>query len=220
MPEHHGMRLGAGFLSVLIAFTIAACGGSSNSAATSTAQDAPTTSSTRTPPSTTTTAPASTTTVVTSTVSATTTTAAGPPPCVAADLSVSYLGQQGATGHGELGFALRNTSSHTCHTYGYPGVQFLDKGGGALPTQSTRTTHDFFGAAPEVALVITPGSSVSFRLGVTHGVTGTADCTTAYGLQVIAPDDTKTLVTTIPGGAYECRTATVSPLRPGDSAYP
>ena len=220
MPEHHGMRLGAGFLSVLIAFTIAACGGSSNSAATSTAQDAPTTSSTRTPPSTTTTAPASTTTVVTSTVSATTTTAAGPPPCVAADLSVSYLGQQGATGHGELGFALRNTSSHTCHTYGYPGVQFLDKGGGALPTQSTHTTHDFFGAAPEVALVITPGSSVSFRLGVTHGVTGTADCTTAYGLQVIPPDDTETLVTTIPGGAYECRTATVSPLRPGDSAYP
>jgi hypothetical protein len=218
MPEHHRMRLGAAVLSALIAVTIAACGGSSNSAATSTSQDAPTTSTT-TPASTSTTAPASTTTVVTSTVS-TTTTPAGPPPCVAADLSVSYLGQQGATGHGELGFALRNTSSRTCHTYGYPGVLFLDKGGGALPTDSTRTTHDFFGAAPEIALVITPGSSVSFRLGVTHGVTGTADCTTAYGLQVIAPDDTKTLVTTIPGGAYECRTATVSPLRPGDSAYP
>ncbi len=139
---------------------------------------------------------------------------------MAADLSLSYLGQQGATGHGELGFALRNTSSRSCHTYGYPGVLFLDKGGRALPTDSTRTTHDFFGTAPEVPLVIAPGSSVSFRLGVTHGVTGTADCTTAYGLQVIPPDDTHTLVTTIPGGAYECRTATVSPLRPANSAYP
>jgi hypothetical protein len=37
---------------------------------------------------------------------------------------------------------------------------------------------------------------------------------------VIPPDDTATLRTSIPDGAYECRTATVSPLRPGDSAYP
>lgn len=218
MAEHHHMRLGAGFLSALVALTLAACGGSSNSAATSTTQDAPTTSSVSTTPSTSTTASVTTTTVVTSTTS--TTTPAGPPPCVAADLALSYLGQQGATGHGELGFALRNTSSRSCHTYGFPGVLFLDKGGGALPTESTRTTHDFFGTAPEVPLVIGPGEMVSFRLGVTHGVTSTADCTTAYGLQVIPPDDTHTLVTTIPGGAYECRTATVSPLRPGHSAYP
>ena len=67
--------------------------------------------------------------------------------------------------------------------------------------------------------MLTPGSSASFRLGVTHGVSSTADCTTAYGLQVIPPDDTATLRTHIPGGAYECRTATVSPLRPGTSAY-
>ncbi len=219
MPEHHLMRLGTAVLAALIALTIGACGGSSNSAATSTTQDAPTTSSVTTTASTSTTAPVTTTTVVTSTVSSTTA-AVGPPPCVAADLALSYLGQQGATGHGELGFALRNTGSRSCHTYGFPGVLFLDKAGGALPTESTRTTHDFFGTAPEVPLVIAPGEIVSFRLGVTHGVTSTADCTTAYGLQVIPPDDTHTLVTTIPGGAYECRTATVSPLRAADSAYP
>ena len=219
MSEQHPMRLCALVVSASLALTLAACGGSSNSAATSTTQDAPTTSSASTTPSTSTTAPATTTTVVTSTTS-TTTTAAGPPPCVAADLALSYLGQQGATGHGELGFALRNTSPRSCHTYGFPGVLFLDKGGGPLPTESMRTTHDFFGTAPEVPLVIAPGETVSFRLGVTHGVTSTADCTTAYGLQVIPPDDTHTLVTTIPGGAYECRTATVSPLRPASSAYP
>jgi Domain of unknown function (DUF4232) len=139
---------------------------------------------------------------------------------VAADLALSFLGQQGATGHGLLGFSLRNSSSHSCHTFGYPGILFLDKGGAALATDSTRTTHDFFGAAPEVSLVLTPGERSSFRIGVTHGMSSTVDCTTAYGLQVIPPDDTATLRTTIPGGAYECRTASLSPLRPGASAYP
>jgi hypothetical protein len=119
-----------------------------------------------------------------------------------------------------LGFGLRNTSGRSCHTFGYPGVLFLDRGGHPLPTDSVRTTRDFFGSAPEASLTVAPGSIVSFRLGVTHGVTSTAHCTTAYGLQVIPPDDTATLRVTIPGGAYECTTATVSPLQAGTSAYP
>jgi len=46
-------------------------------------------------------------------------------------------------------------------------------------------------------------------------------CTTAYGLQVIPPDDTARLrVGIVNGGAYECRTATVSPLQQGTSAFP
>jgi Protein of unknown function (DUF4232) len=216
LDEHHHMPLRAAILCAVMALTLAACGGSSKTA--STIGEGTSTPSVRST-STTTTAPASTTTVVTSTV----TTAAAParsPPCVAADLSVSFLGQQGATGHGLLGFALRNTSTRSCHTFGFPGVLFLDKLGHALPTSSTRTTRDFFGTAREVKLLLRPGQTASFRLGVTHGVTSTAQCTSAYGLQVIAPDDTRTLRATIPGGAYECRTVTVSPLRPGNSAYP
>ena len=144
---------------------------------------------------------------------------AGPLPCRAADLALSFLGGQGATGHGELGFELRNISGKSCSTYGYPGVMFLDRAGNALPTNSTRTTHDFFGPIPAVDLVIAPGSGASFRLGVTHGINSSAGCTTTYALQAIAPNDTATLRTTIPQGAYECGTATVSPLRPGTSAY-
>jgi hypothetical protein len=136
-------------------------------------------------------------------------------------LKLSSLGQQGATGHGELGFSLTNTSGHACHTFGYPGIQFLGQGGKPLPTVPTRTTQDFFGKAPAVALTVAPGTAVSFRLGVTHGASSPAGCTTAHALQVIPPDDTATLRTDIAnGGAYECRTATVSPLRPGTSAYP
>jgi Protein of unknown function (DUF4232) len=159
-------------------------------------------------------------TVTTPATSPTTTTVVGPAACRAAHLTLSYLGGQGATGHGELGFALKNVAGSSCHTYGYPGVVFLDRAGKPLPTESTRTTHDFFGTVPERALVIAPGHHVSFRLGVTHGTVSPQNCTTAYGLQVIAPNDTVTMRVSIPHGAYECRTATVSPLQPGDSAFP
>jgi hypothetical protein len=100
-------------------------------------------------------------------------------------------------------------------------VLFLDRAGKALPTDSTRTTQDFFGSVPAKKLDVAPGQSVSFRLGVTHGAASPVGCTTAYGLQVIPPDDTATLhVAIVNGGAYECRTATVSPLQEGTSAFP
>jgi hypothetical protein len=117
-------------------------------------------------------------------------------------LALSFLGQQGGMGHGEIGFKLRNTSSASCRTYGYPGILFLARHGGALPTIPHHTTNDFFGSTPAVPLVIAPGASASFRLDVGHGVA------------------TATLRTTIPNGSYECRDANVSPLRADASAYP
>jgi Protein of unknown function (DUF4232) len=149
----------------------------------------------------------------------TTTTPASTPACVAADLALTFIGQRGAAGHGELAFALKNTGQSACHTYGYPGILFLDSHGSGLTTIPHHTTLDYFGHAPEVALNVNPGNEVSFRLGVTHGAIPGSVCTTAAGLQVIPPDDTATLRATIPGGAYECRDATVSPLQPGTSAY-
>lgn len=163
------------------------------------------------------------TSIVTSSSAATVTPsvsgASGLPICRASGLTLSYLGGQGATGHGELGFELHNRGSVTCSSYGYPGIQFLANGGAALPTQPHHTTFDFFGRTRLRLVVLHPGHTMSFRLGVTHGAATSAGCTTAYGLQVIAPNDTATLRTTIPGGAYECTTATVSPVAPGSSAY-
>src|ERR1700733_14538156 len=138
----------------------------------------------------------------------------------ASTLALSFLGQQGGMGHGEIGFQLRNTSSTSCRTYGWPGIQFLDQSGAPLPTIPHHTTSDFFGNSTAIPLVIAPGDSASFRLDVGHGVATSNGCATAYALQVIAPNDTATLRTAIPNGAYECRDANVSPLRAGDSAYP
>jgi len=210
--KDHTMRTSLGFgAAAAIALTLAACGGSSNSSSHAAAI---------TTVPTTTTAAITTATTTTATTQ-TSTTPAGPPPCRAANFSLSYLGGQGATGHGELGFALHNTSATTCSTFGYPGVLFLDGNGKPLPTTPTHTTHDFFGSLPEVALTVAPGATVSFRLGVTHGISSSAGCTQAYALQVIPPNDTASLRTTISnGGGYECQTATVSPLQRGTSAYP
>jgi hypothetical protein len=201
---------------LLAASALAACGSNTTvvtdtgGGSTATGSGAPTSSS-----------PSTASTATTTQSSSTTTATGGVPACTAAMLKLSSLGQQGATGHGELGFSLTNVSGHGCHTFGYPGVLFLSQGGQPLPTVPTRTTQDFFGKAPAVALTVAPGAVVSFRLGVTHGASSPAGCTTAHALQVIPPDDTATLRTDIAnGGAYECRTATVSPLRPGTSAYP
>ncbi len=198
-------------LTLLAAVALAGCGGSATTVATRTVASSSTnaTGTATTPSPTAPSTPATTNSP----------TSSRPTACVAADLALSYLGGLGATGHGELGFMLRNTTAAGCHTYGYPGVQFLDRSGAPLPTASTRTTHDFFGSTPLAALVLAPGASVSFRLGVTHGASSSAGCTTAYGLQVIPPDDTATLHVSIPQGAYECGTTTVSPLRPGRTAY-
>ncbi len=203
---------------IALALVLAGCGGSS-SKSTSTQASSTTASVTTSSPS----SSATSSTSSATTTTATTATVAQSGPCRAANLSLAFLGQQGATGKGEIGFALKNISSHGCNTIGYPGVLFLNKQGAGLTTIPTRVTHDFAGSVPIHALVVAPGSTVSFRLFVTHFTSSgaTTGCTTAYALQVIPPNDTATLKTAIPqGGAYFCRTVTVSPLQPGTSAYP
>jgi hypothetical protein len=232
MPEETLIRRARALPALILALALllAACGstgGSPSITQTTSAAAAPTTTSATTaeaPSSTTTPATTTTTTAATAATTATTataaTTASGRPPCRAAGLALSFVGQQGGMGHGEIGFSLRNTSSTSCRTFGYPGIQFLDQQGHPLPTIPHHTTNDFFGSTPAAPLVIAPGGSASFRLDVGHGVATSAGCATAYALQVIPPNDTATLRTTIPNGSYECKDANVSPLRAGQSAYP
>lgn len=216
MLEQRNMRRALALALFGLILLLAGCGSSGGGASTSVTGASAATPATSTSATSVTTA---TSTAPTST-STTTATVSGPPPCRAATLALSFLGQQGGMGHGEIGFQLRNTSSGSCRTYGWPGIQFLDQNGGALPTSPHHTTNDFFGSTPAAPLVIAPGASASFRLDVGHGVATSNGCATAYALQVIPPNDTATLRTSIPNGAYECRDANVSPLRAGDSAYP
>jgi hypothetical protein len=225
------MRISLIGLALLTVLALSACGGSSGSSTSGAAQQAaatssPTTTSTTTAPTTTTTSSSAATT---SAQASTTTTATGgsggagvggsSQQCRASGLALSFLGGQGATGHGLLGFALRNTGT-ACSTGGYPGIQFLDQAGGPLPTTPLHTTSDFFGHLPLQAISLAPGQTASFRLGTSHGDGSSSGCQTAYGLQVIAPNDTATMRVQLPNGASECGATTVSPLQSGNTAYP
>jgi hypothetical protein len=217
VPENDPMRaLAAALLAVAAAVLLGACGSSSSTTTGNAGDTSSTTGSVKTVTHTAT----RTATASSSTTTAADSSAGAPMPCNAAGMSLSFLGGQGATGHGLLGFALHNTGNASCSTIGYPGIQFLDGSGGDLPTTPLHTTHDFFGTAPLHPLVVAPGQTVSFRLGVTHGAGSTKGCTTAYALQVIPPNDTHSLRVSMPDGEFECTTATVSPLQPGTSAYP
>lgn len=231
------MSMRISFLGIAVAagLALSACGGSGGSpGATQAAHNSPATSTAAPATHSSTTAVTSSTTTTTASTTAQSTSSAGvagsggagaasvggpSQQCQAAGLTLSYLGGQGATGHGLLGFALHNTGN-ACSTGGYPGIQFLSQSGSALPTTPQHTTDDFFGHLPLQELTVAPGQDVSFRLGVSHGGGSDANCTTAYGLQVIAPNDTATLHVSIPGGASECGPTTVSPVQPGTSAYP
>lgn len=197
---------------------VVGCGNSSN-----TSQDVTTVIQTHTvtkvvttpPPATTTTAPLTPTTAT----KTTTTAFAHDTACTASDLTPSYLGSNGAAGTIELGFALKNTGSSTCHTYGWPGVELLSSSGAGLPTNATRTTTDVQGATPASVLTLKPGEQASFRLIASDFAAGGGSCKNATMLQIYAPDDTVTMKVGISGGVPACGKATLSPLLPGTSAF-
>ncbi len=212
------MRLRLSVLSAtaagLCALALAACGGSNNSSdqtrtivetRTVTQPVTSPTETTSTGPLTNTTATSKTTTQVSDA-------------CNASDLTPVYLGSNGAAGTIVLGFALKNTGSSTCHTYGWPGVQFLSSSGSPLPTGSVRTTGDVVGSTPATLLTLKPGEEASFRLVTSDMGPDGSSCPTASDLQIYAPNDTVKMKVSVSGVAA-CGKATLSPMMPGASAF-
>ena len=205
-----------------LALAAAGCGGSNTSATTSHKQSSTGQGQTSTPATTT---QASTTTTSTATTQTTTTTgnSGGVPvsssACTAADLTPAFLNSNGATGHIVSSFVLHNSSTQTCHTYGYPGIEFLAKSGAPITTDAIRTTTDFAGHIPETEITLKPGQEATFRIVTSDVASSQSACATAYGLQIIAPDDTATMKAPMPNGISVCDgKATVSPLAAGTGA--
>jgi hypothetical protein len=141
------------------------------------------------------------------------------PPCTAVNFALGFLGGSAYTGHGELGFVLRNEGRAGCRTFGYPSVRFLDARGRPLPTRAEDRTQDFFGYTPRVRLTVAPGDWLSFRLETNHAA---LRCRVVYGLRIGLPgggsaqwvSPRQLLDNTCAGGWTR-----VSPLQPG-GAYP
>jgi Protein of unknown function (DUF4232) len=201
---------------VIGTLVVVACGSSNNASDNGGGPTTVTVTQTLTtpPPVTTTTAPLTPTTAT----KTTTTAFAKGTACTASELTPSFLGSNGAAGTIVLGFALKNSGTTTCHTYGWPGVQFQSSSGKPLPTNATRTTTDVAGSTPATVLTLKPGEEASFRIAASDIGAGGGSCPTARQLQIYAPDDTTTMTVSLPGVAA-CGRATLSPMLPGASAF-
>jgi hypothetical protein len=215
-----------GALLAVAALAVAGCGGSGAASSTSQPQastgSAPAGGSSQTGTSTqlatSTTAPSTTTTPTTTSGNSGGVPVSGSA-CVAADLTAAFLNSNGATGHVVSSFVLHNSSTQTCHTYGYPGIEFLTKSGAPITTDAIRTTTDFAGHIPETQITLRPGQEATFRVVTSDVASSQSACATAYGLQIIAPDDTATIKAPMPNGISVCNgKATVSPLAAGTGA--
>jgi hypothetical protein len=201
---------------LICGLALSACGSSNSSDQTPVTVTQTVTSPDTTPPATTT-AGTGPQTDTTATKTSTTAGAVGAA-CTASDLTPSFLGSNGAAGTIVLGFALKNTGSTACHTYGWPGVQFLSSAGVALPTGPTRTTGDVVGSTPANVLTLAPGDEASFRMVTSDMGPGGSACPNAAALQIFAPDDTTKMKLSL-NGVAACGKTSLSPMLPGDSAF-
>jgi hypothetical protein len=133
------------------------------------------------------------------------------PPCRTADLSARLGRVDAGAGQRYETLTLTNVSRHTCHTYGYVGMLFLDARGRALPTQVLRDrTH-----RPRRVL-LAPGARASTQLHWS-AIPGSSDvngrCGPApRGVEVAPPDETTHLIIRWTGGAV-CEHGQVSVTR-------
>jgi hypothetical protein len=124
------------------------------------------------------------------------------PACGTADLRAQI--EQGSPGAGQryAMLVLTNRSHHSCHTYGYVGMQLLDGHGGALPTDAVRD-HSL---APQ-RVVLAPGEQAYAQLHWSV-VPGTGDsgapCFSAPARVQITPPDAYTQLTIRWAGGTVC----------------
>lgn len=80
-------------------------------------------------------------------------------------LATAYVGTQGATGHLEVTFSLRNVAKRTCRIGGYPAARLLDAAGRRLP-MTVQHGHGFFPDTLHAPRPVTlaPGARARFGL--------------------------------------------------------
>ncbi len=105
--------------------------------------------------------------------------------CAAAQLRSGYVGTQGATGHLEVTFSLRNISGATCRIEGYPGATLLDAQGKAL-RMHVRHGRGFFPDTLRRAgpVALKPGARARFGVSfvTNREYRGSGICRTAVGV--------------------------------------
>lgn len=120
---------------------------------------------------------------------------AAPPMCRQNQLDFSIGRTGAATTHYEQDIVIRNTSAQTCSLRGYPGVQFVNADGHALPTKPHHGSSFMWQTDTYDTVRLSPGGMVSFGLGgVDYDAAHGQACPVASVVKIIAPG----LVTQVP----------------------
>ena len=110
------------------------------------------------------------------------------PLCRAGDLAGAIVDVQGAAGS-QLGrLILVNRSTHTCHTKGFIGGQFVGTDNHNIATHVTRD-H----STPAKTVVVKSGAAAALQLRWSLVPSGSTPCKKARWLRVTPPDDTDSL---------------------------
>jgi hypothetical protein len=113
------------------------------------------------------------------------------------------VGTQGATGHLEVTFALRNASGPMCTLRGYPGSRLLSAAGHTIATRLKRGGGFFPDTmSPPSRVLLAPSSSARFGLSfVTNSeYAGAHRCVRATALESVPPGGTGALRVSLTGG--------------------
>lgn len=129
------------------------------------------------------------------------------PRCHTSDLTGSFTVVQGSAGAGNIVYNidLKNTSSHPCTVYGYPGMLLLDAQHKPLPTNVQRSS---IVAKTYVTLIPNGDASASARFspdipGPGEPASGACEPTAAF-TEITPPDETTQLVTAVNPATSVC----------------
>ncbi len=110
--------------------------------------------------------------------------------CSGSQLTLSYSGTEGATGHLELHMTVRNNSQSPCLLRGYPSARLLNGAGRALPLRVGRRDGFFpdTQSGPR-AVALKPGASAHFGISLVtnNEYKGARVCRTATAVMLSAP---------------------------------
>ncbi len=124
------------------------------------------------------------------------------PRCSPAALSARRTDTQGATGHVETGFTLRNVSARGCTLRGYPGALMLDAQGQRMATHLSRG-HGFFPdttVAPRtVTIAAHSGARFTLSYPDSSEYAGGHSCHTAAALEITPPQSRGALRVSVSG---------------------
>jgi Protein of unknown function (DUF4232) len=110
--------------------------------------------------------------------------------CSGSQLTLSYSGTEGATGHLELHVAVRNSSQTACLLHGYPGARLLNRAGRPLPLRVGRGDGFFPDTESKPrAVSLKPGASAHFGISLVtnNEYRGARVCRTATAALLSAP---------------------------------